>query len=428
VPALVTSRFSLIFNEGFGHFKIEDRGMHTPISLFVVAASVVVGVAEPACSDPAPANDSGTLVTTLGRDTVALESFTRSASRVEGHIVVRVPGTVLIHYVVDLEGNGAAKHSLVDIMPLGTTDVGARRVTIDFTNDSAFVDINSVGQHRRTRVPLSSPAMPQLMTGFGSSYGLYNSPVLYELYAPVNTLAVGDTVQLTTLDIASGRPSRRVFVRRSAMQVDADYFGMAWSHVTLDGAGNVAGVDATETTERTRTARANFMDVGAMATAYADADRSGRGLGIASPSEMERGKVGGASVEIGYSSPLRRGRSILGSVVPYGEVWRTGANEATTIVSDRSLSIGGTTIPAGTYTMWTMPKSDGTVDLIINSQHGQWGTDHDGARDIAHIPMAVTKVATPTDDFAIKLVGGDPGALRISWDTFAWSVPIAVAK
>ena len=82
-----------------------------------------------------------------------------------------------------------------------------------------------------------------------------------------------------------------------------------------------------------------------------------------------------------------------------------------------------TTFPAGSYSLWTLPKKDGTVDLIVNSQHGQYGTDYDASHDIVHIPMKVATAATPQDNFTFVVSGTD---LSLSWDTFVWSVPIAV--
>ena len=402
--------------------------MKAPIRLFAVVSAVALGIAEPACSSQVPHDASGTLVTTLGSDTVVMESYTRTAKLLEGKILVRVPGTVLLHYTVDLDGNGAARHSVVDIMPLGTKEVGARRVTIDFASDSASVDFDSSGHHTRSRVAAKSPAMPQLMTGFGSSYGLYDSPVFYTLYPAVAAASSGDTVRVATFDVASGRRGHRMFLKRSPTKLEADYFGMVWNHVMLDGSGGIESVDAQQTTERTLTSRAAPADIAAIAQIFAARDKAGKGLGAASPSEIERGTVGGKQVVISYSSPRRRGRDVLGKVVPYGDVWRTGANEATTIFSDSRLDIGGTTIPPGVFTLWTLPKSDGTVDLIVNKQHGQWGTDYDGKQDVARIPMRVTKASVPADDFVIKLTDGTPGALTISWDRFVWSVPISLAK
>ena len=109
-------------------------------------------------------------------------------------------------------------------------------------------------------------------------------------------------------------------------------------------------------------------------------------------------------VVVTYGSPRRRDRTILGNVVPYDKVWRTGANEATVIVFDKAMTIGTTTFPAGSYSLWTLPKKDGTVDLIVNSQHGQYGTDYDASHDIVHIPMKVAKAATPQENFDLSRV------------------------
>jgi hypothetical protein len=137
--------------------------------------------------------------------------------------------------------------------------------------------------------------------------------------------------------------------------------------------------------------------------------------------------VGGQQIVVTYSSPRRRNRSILGTVVPYDQLWRTGANEATLLFTDHAVEIGGTPIPAGTYSIWTLPKKDGSVQLIVNAQHGQWGTDYDASHDVAHVPMKVGTAATPLDDFTMAIASSDGGGeLRIAWDTFVWTVPITV--
>lgn len=409
--------------------QLHEKGyplMYTRISMVVTFAVAAMGLTTPACSTPA--QDSATLVTTLGRDTVVMESFTRSPAQLEGHLVVRFPGTVLIHYVLDLDKSGAPTRSLVDLTPMGTSEVFARRVRIDFRNDSAFVDVDSIGHHKRGSVALPAGAFPSLTTGFGPSYGLYESPEFFTLYKPLAAAQPGDTVHLTSIDIASGTLSHRVFVKPTVTQLDADFFRVAYAHVTLDATGRIMTVDASQTTERTETSRADYTDIDILARRFASEDRSGKGLGAASPSVIERGKVGGAAVVVSYSSPRLRGRTVLGSVIPYAEVWRTGANEATTLFSDSGLTIGGKTIPAGVYSVWTLPNSNGSVDLIINSQHGQWGTDYDGSHDFAKIHMNVSTTAARREDFSITISDTAPQLLSIAWDRFVWSVPMALAK
>ena len=128
-----------------------------------------------------------------------------------------------------------------------------------------------------------------------------------------------------------------------------------------------------------------------------------------------------------YGSPRRRGRTILGAVVPYDRIWRTGANEATMLVFDKDMTIGGAPVPAGAYSLWTIPKADGTVQLVINRQHGQWGTDYDHSQDLVRVPMKSSTAPSPQENFAINITGtGNTGELRMSWDAFIWSVPIAM--
>jgi hypothetical protein len=400
--------------------------MTVTASILLPLALAVTGCTHGA-RDPVP-DSNGAFVTMLGRDTVVVESFTRTDDKLDGNIVVRIPGTVLLHYVVDLMANGTPSHSVVDVIPMGTTDVMQKRVTIDYMHDSVVVDVDSAGHHRRGRAVLTQPPYPQLMTGFGSSYGLYASPVLYELYAPLANATVGDTVRLTTIDIARGRALKRTFVKRSPSELDADYFGIAATRLTLDASGHITAGDASETTEQTQMTRTEFMDVAPIAKRFASADSAGKGIGAASPQVVARSMLGGAPVVVTYSSPRRRDRVLLGKVIPYGQVWRTGANAATTLFFDNDLDIGGKKIPAGVYSLWTLPKSDGSAELIVNSQHGQWGTDYDASHDVAHVPMAVTTVVSPQEDFAIAVADGNPGSLRVSWGRFIWSVPVSVAK
>ena len=375
----------------------------------------------------APAADErASFVTTLGRDTVAIESFTRTAAHLEGDIVVRVPSTVLCHYALDLTPNGSVSKSVLDVKPLGDTKVPERHVTLAINGDSLRVDVDSSGQRQKSGRVLEKGAFPQFMTGFGSSYGLYSSLGVYEVLL-AHLGASFDSVTIPSINMATGRTVVRQFVRRSPTLVDADYFRIAWTHLTLDASGQITSADAMETTEKTQTHRTDYIDAQQAAKRFVAADKAGKGIGTASPSAVAKGTVGGQLVVAAYSSPRRRNRTILGTVVPYDKVWRTGANEATTLFSDHALVIGGATIPGGTYSLWTLPKQDGTVQLIINGQHGQWGTDYDASRDVARVPMQVTKAAAPQDDFAIAIDGsGSTGALRISWDTFVWTAPIAL--
>jgi hypothetical protein len=384
------------------------------VRLLLLAATPVLA--------PRSADERAAFVTTLGRDTVALESFTRTPARVEGDIMVRIPGTVLCHYVLELAADGSVKRSTLDVKPLGVSTIPERHVVLELAGDSLFADVDSAGHHEKTRRLAGKNAFPQFMTGYGDSYGLYSSLGVYE--ALIQRLVGGtDTVSIPSINMATGRTVPRQFLRRSPTAVDADYFTIAWTHLTLDASGQIVSADGSETTEKVQSHRVDFLDVPQAAQRFAALDKAGKGLGVASPNVIAKGMVGGQNVVVTYGSPRRRDRTILGNVVPYDKVWRTGANEATVILFDHPMVIGSTTFPAGAYSLWTLPKRDGSVDLIVNSQHGQYGTDYDASHDIVHIPMKAATATAPQDNFTFLVA---PRELSLSWDTFVWTVPIAV--
>lgn len=146
----------------------------------------------------------------------------------------------------------------------------------------------------------------------------------------------------------------------------------------------------------------------------------------ASPRDTAAFTFAGERVLVDYGRPFMRGRTIMGGLVPYGQVWRTGANAATTLVTPRDLRIGGTAVPAGTYTLYTLP-GESEWQLIINRQTGQWGTEYDAAQDLARVPMQVERTAAPVEQFTIMLEPGSPAAsLRMEWENTRVSVPVEI--
>ena len=135
---------------------------------------------------------------------------------------------------------------------------------------------------------------------------------------------------------------------------------------------------------------------------------------------------GGKSVTINYSSPRLKGRAVGGEVAAYGQTWRTGANEAATFVTTADLTVGGTAVPAGSYTLFTIPNKDKWV-LIISKKTGEWGTDYPGpSNDLARVDMKVSALSAPVENFTISLdKSGSGGTLNMDWGTTRASVAIA---
>ena len=158
------------------------------------------------------------------------------------------------------------------------------------------------------------------------------------------------------------------------------------------------------------------------ATSAAQQDKSKR----PSPPATAECKLAGKTVTIDYSSPRAKGRKIYGDLVPYGKVWRAGANEATTLVSDTDLTVGGTTVPSGSYTIFTIPNADKWT-LVISKKTGEWGTAYPGpGEDLARVDMTVSKLPSPIENFTISLDKNGAGCtLHIDWETTRASVDIA---
>ena len=144
------------------------------------------------------------------------------------------------------------------------------------------------------------------------------------------------------------------------------------------------------------------------------------------PATAECMFTGGKTVIIDYSSPRAKGRKIYGALIPYGQVWRAGANEATTFVTTTDVTVGGTSVPAGSYTIFTVPNAD-KWQLVISKKTGEWGTAYPGpGEDLARIDMKVSQLPSPVENFTISLdKGGAACSLRMDWETTRASVDIA---
>jgi hypothetical protein len=137
----------------------------------------------------------------------------------------------------------------------------------------------------------------------------------------------------------------------------------------------------------------------------------------------------GKTITTDYSSPRAKGRKIFGGLVPYGEVWRTGANDATTFVTTANLNVEGKDIPAGSYTIFTIPAQDKWT-LIINKHTGEWGIPYKyQSEELARMPMQVASTPGPLENFTIAFnQGGSNCTLQISWESTQASVTFAEKK
>ena len=144
------------------------------------------------------------------------------------------------------------------------------------------------------------------------------------------------------------------------------------------------------------------------------------------PASAQCNLAGGHSVKIDYSSPRMKGRKVYGDLVPWGQPWRAGANEATTFVTDTDLVVGGKAVPAGSYTIFVVPNAT-MWQLIVHKKTGEWGIPYPGeAGELLRTDMTVSSLPAPVENFTIGFVEGNGGCtLNMDWETTRASVKIS---
>jgi hypothetical protein len=137
----------------------------------------------------------------------------------------------------------------------------------------------------------------------------------------------------------------------------------------------------------------------------------------------------GKTIKVDYSSPRAKGRKIFGDLVPYGQVWRTGANEATTFVTDANLTIGGKDVPAGNYTIFTIPNQDKWT-LIVSKKTGEWGIPYKyESEEQGRYDMSVSKTGAPVENFTISFHEMGNGChMYLDWENTRATVEISEKK
>ncbi|MFL5574358.1 MAG: DUF2911 domain-containing protein [Gemmatimonadaceae bacterium] len=402
--------------------------MRRPLSLLpaVVVATACATSGSSVGSSATPASaasaasssaaERGAFVVRLGSDTIAVEKFARSGNRIEGDEAMRTPAAGLRHYVVTLGADGSVREVQYEARRISGS-VPPTRATMTFGAETTTVALSAGGRDTTLRYAARG-AMPYV----NLSYGMLEALTMRQLAAP----ASGDTIRLITL--GAPQPVPAVFRRVGSDSVTFAVFETTPYRARVDERGRILGLQGLGTTQKVVVERVADVDVAGTAAAWARRDSAGQALGVLSPLDSLTASVGAAQLRVVYSRPAQRGRTIMGGVVPYDQVWRTGANAATMFTTSRDLVIGGATVPAGSYTLWTLPSAGG-AKLIINKQTGQWGTDYDASKDLVRVDAAVTKVSPPVDRFTFAIepnAAGTGGTLKYAWGDTQFAVPFTV--
>ena len=383
------------------------------------------------CGHKPPAEHYG-FITRLGRDTIAVESVTRQGNTLTSDEVDRFPRVRVRHTVINLGSDGSIRHLVMDIhTPSEPADERERRVIADVTPDSVHIS--------------KTDGKGTLNRAFATSGGIVVSHVpqmysLYELYfaaalkhAKASKSAAGNPVKMRQfyIDREFDRfPLGRAVVRPlegGKVEITHDWLS-GIGEATMDPSYHMLSYSGDRTTYDVEVSRlATPPDVKSIADRFEALETKTGIVSQLSVRDTMQAQIGNAMFTVDYGRPLVRGRKLLGDVLPYDRVWRTGANAATQFTTSAPIKLAGMQVPAGTYTLWTVPHT-GKVDLIVNRQTGQWGTEYNRSRNLGTARITTQALAAPEEEFTISIVSSDTqhGTLVMEWDSFRWTAPIEV--
>jgi hypothetical protein len=390
------------------HFTL--RGYIEPV-LLLFCLSVL---APPTVSAQIEA-DSMVFIMRLGSDTTHIIWTVREGDRVWLRTVERAPRVALRTTEAMLNPDGSVARlellSFDPAAPPGSQPKG--RTLLEVRGDSTVVvhgdsSIFAMGVEPNSR-PASFAGRAHMMNDL---FMVTSWPVL-AAYAPAT---VGDSLIGWHYPMASLGMRRMVLRRISPDWVSVGSDVMGTLRIRQDARGRAVEIDAIGSSWNLHGERVAWLDSDSVVGAFLARERRDGALGYVSPSGTAETNVHGASLRVDYGRPFKRGREIFGGIVPWNRVWRTGAGPATLFTTDRTLGFGNEIVPAGSYTLWTLPTPEGWT-LIINRQTGQWGTLHDESHDFVRVPMQVRRLAEPVEQFTIRIEATESGGvLRLTWD------------
>jgi hypothetical protein len=411
------------------HTTAQLQGFY-PVKHAVIIFFLITVFSLLSCHTP-PAERYGFLAM-LGRDTISIENVTRQGNTLTSDEVDRFPRLQIRHTVVDLNDDGSIRHLIMDIHtpsePPGQRD---RKVVADVANNKVHLSkTDSTGTVNRD--------FPT-----GGSIVVAHVPQMYSLYELYFAAALKQQVE--------ARPGATGPVKMRQFYIDREFdrFPLGGATVTpresnkmevmhdwlsgigealMDSAYHMLSYSGSRTTYKVQVKRlASPPDIKGIADRFEAEEIKGGNVKSLSVRDTVRAQIGNTMFTIDYGRPLLRGRTLLGDVIPYDRVWRTGANAATQFTTSTPVSLAGMQVPAGTYTLFTAPHKNG-VELIVNKQSGQWGTEYNSSFDLG-VRRIISEVDTASvERFTISIVPGDKqhGKLVLQWGSFSWIAPIEV--
>ncbi len=347
--------------------------------------------------------DSLAFVARLGVDTVAIERIVRTPTMLEADVVIRSPRTTLFRHRMTMTPDGHLQRLEATVLNPATGAV-IRQTVYSRAGDLLSVEEVQGDQRSSRMVVAKAGTLPFI--------DLVHWPFDVALKRMRASGAAAEPAPMLSGARVSGFPL--AFIGADSATVTHPTRGTMRLTVAPDG--GLVTLDAGATTRALIVTRGDWPDVASMARHYASLDAAGRGVGELSGRGLTEKNVLGADFEIDFGVPLKRGREIWGALVRHGQLWRTGANRATHFTTSRDLRFGDLLVPAGTYTLFSIPDEDGGV-LIINRQTGQNGQSYDQTRDLGRVRLIARSLPEMVEAFTVTVdEEGGKGLLKLQWD------------
>jgi hypothetical protein len=352
--------------------------------------------------------DSGYIIYTLAKDTTSIIHFRLTGDDFTTTFVDRAYLNVSHLNVTKLKGrffpNGELQYMEgYKYQPvIGKDSLLLQTFKLYEKNNSTFTEEKSGDKITEDKYP------GRVMVSF---YPYIYLPVLLANYVPNN---VGDSIVGNSF---SNPPAKFVMKRISARKLTAYSRYMGLFTLYLNERGKVHSIDGIGSSYNVKGTVVPYLNLDSLIFRYIEREQKFGPVGSLNKIDSVKAVIGKSSIRVIYTRPSMRGRVIFGEVVPWNRHWRTGANEATKINVSHPLNFSGKILPAGEYSIFTMPSQTGWT-MMFNKDANIWGTDYDPTRDVLHVPMKVEQLKEPVELMTIEVVPtAKGGAIHIIWET-----------
>ncbi|HSI76975.1 MAG TPA: DUF2911 domain-containing protein [Lunatimonas sp.] len=362
-------------------------------------------------------SEQGGLLYTLGVDTTMLGNFILRGLDFELHILVRESMTIT-KQKGSFFGNGELKSvsgsSYKHFYMENPQDVTTYNMYVK--NDSTFTEINK-GENKQVFV-YKGQGIVNNMIG--------NSTFFLFPFWPHFSPSIGDS--LVSQHLWWEKPRKYTLQRQNHQTMKAGSTLMGYLTLHLNEQGKLESIDGIGSSLNFIGSVVPHFNMDSVINTYAERVKMHGNIGPIILRDTLNTVINNVVFEIKYRRPSVRGRIIFGSVVPYNKIWRTGANQATTLQIDRPVYFGDQELPAGTYSIFTLPKEEGWT-LIFNKEVGIWGTDYNAEHDVLRVPMKVENIEESVELMTIEIKPFDKGGVfQIIWDKKKASVHFDTKK